>query len=77
MAAGPPGRREMVRIVTDNRANISPEPGAGPGIAVVPLHIRFGGETYHDGVGIIEKPEAAQKYIIFYVFQEASISRLT
>lgn len=42
----------MVKVVTDSSADIPPELVAELGITVVPLHIRFGDETYRDGIDI-------------------------
>jgi DegV family protein with EDD domain len=42
----------MVHIVTDSSADIPPELAAELGITVVPLYIRFGSETFRDGVDI-------------------------
>jgi DegV family protein with EDD domain len=42
----------MVRIVTDSSADIPTELAAELGITVVPLYIRFGSDTYRDGVDI-------------------------
>ena len=42
----------MVRIVTDSTGDIPAEIAEQLGIAVVPLHIQIGNETYRDGMGL-------------------------
>ncbi|MHB8718041.1 MAG: DegV family protein [Candidatus Dormibacteria bacterium] len=42
----------MVRIVTDSTSDISPADAARLGVDVVPLTVRFGEETFLDGVDI-------------------------
>ena len=42
----------VVKIVTDSTSDISPETAAGLGITVVPVYVRFGDESYRDGVDI-------------------------
>ena len=41
-----------VRIVTDSSADIPPELSKELGISIVPLYVRFGNETFKDGVDI-------------------------
>lgn len=41
-----------IKIVTDSTADISPETVKDLGISVVPVYIRFGSETYRDGVDL-------------------------
>ena len=41
-----------VRIVTDSTSDIPPELAAELGITVVPIYVRFGTQTYRDGVDI-------------------------
>jgi DegV family protein with EDD domain len=42
----------VVKVVTDSSADIPPEVARGLDITVIPLYIRFGGETYRDGIDI-------------------------
>ncbi|UCC77171.1 MAG: DegV family protein [Anaerolineales bacterium] len=42
----------MTRIVTDSSSDISPRLAAELGITILPMRIRFGTETYYDGVDI-------------------------
>jgi DegV family protein with EDD domain len=41
-----------IKIVTDSTADISPELAAEMDIEVVPIYVRFGTETYRDGVDL-------------------------
>jgi DegV family protein with EDD domain len=41
-----------VRIVTDSTADLTPELTRGLGITVVPVYVRFGHESYRDGIDI-------------------------
>ena len=41
-----------IKIVTDSAADIPPQIRAELGITVVPLYIRFGDETFKDGVTV-------------------------
>ncbi len=49
-----------VKIVTDSTSDISADLASSLGIEVVPGYIRFGQDTYRDGVDI-SKPEFYQK----------------
>lgn len=42
----------MVRVVTDSCSDLTPELAQRFGIAVVPLHVNFGNETYRDNVDL-------------------------
>jgi len=42
----------MVKVVTDSSSDIPPEVAQELGITVIPLYIRFGDETYRDGIDI-------------------------
>jgi DegV family protein with EDD domain len=42
----------VVAVVTDSAANIPPDLISETGIAVVPLHVRFGDAVYRDGVDL-------------------------
>ncbi|MHB1416749.1 MAG: DegV family protein, partial [Chloroflexota bacterium] len=46
--AGP----QLVQVVTDSTADIPPEVAEAAGVVVVPLSIRFGDETFKDGVNL-------------------------
>lgn len=46
------GGKQTVQIVTDSTADIPPELARAAGIRIVPLSIRFGEETYLDGVNL-------------------------
>lgn len=41
-----------VRIVTDSTADLTPQLARGLGITVVPVYVRFGHESYRDGIDI-------------------------
>ncbi len=41
-----------IKIVTDSTSDLTPELIAGSDISIVPLYVRFGEETYRDGVDI-------------------------
>ncbi len=41
-----------VKIVTDSIADLPPQVAKEHGITVVPLHVRFGTQVYHDGVNL-------------------------
>jgi DegV family protein with EDD domain len=41
-----------IKIVTDSTADISPEIAAEMDIEIVPVYVRFGSETYRDGVDL-------------------------
>jgi fatty acid kinase fatty acid binding subunit len=42
----------VIKIVTDSASGITPEAGRKHGIAIVPLYVHFGTETFRDGVDI-------------------------
>jgi len=42
----------MLQIITDSTADLSPDVAAAAGIWVVPLTVRFGQESYQDGVDL-------------------------
>ncbi|MGH2740239.1 MAG: DegV family protein [Actinomycetota bacterium] len=44
--------RDVIAIVTDSAASLPPEIAAELGIEVVPMYLRFGDETYQDGVDL-------------------------
>lgn len=41
-----------VRVVTDSTADFTPEEAAALGVTLVPLHVRFGAETFEDRVDL-------------------------
>ena len=41
-----------VKIVTDSASDIPHQVAQELGITVVPLHLRFGTEVYHDGIDL-------------------------
>jgi len=41
---------DLVAVVTDSAANVPPELASELGITVVPLHLRFGDDSYRDGI---------------------------
>jgi len=42
----------MIRIVSDSTANVPPDIVSRYGISIIPLNVRFGSQTYRDGVDI-------------------------
>ncbi|MCA1702230.1 MAG: DegV family EDD domain-containing protein, partial [Actinobacteria bacterium] len=43
----------MVAVVTDSAANLPPELAAELGIEVVPMYLKFGTESFRDGVDLV------------------------
>jgi DegV family protein with EDD domain len=41
-----------VKIVTDSLGDIPPEVAEGLGITVIPINVRFGTESYRDGIDL-------------------------
>ena len=42
----------MVKVVTDSVSDITPDLAERWGITVIPLHVHFGAESFHDGVDL-------------------------